>query len=224
MAVQVSATDGPVERQARGTPIESPVLAGLVAGSVAAVVASLVSLPLRSPDDILFNSATVTGGTLLAGLAAGVLWRVLAGSRNRRIFFAVRWTGGFGLATAAAFLGQTQLDRVVSYTLPLAGIVFPLIGVVTVAGGRVSILKWWLAVVALVVALSVGIGLSGIGDEESGVLRLPPRSSQALSLAPEHTVRSRNAYIPCPSSTLDRTGTGPGGRNRAPAGVGLWLV
>jgi hypothetical protein len=159
---------------------ESPVVAGLVAGSVAAVIESLVSLPLRSPDDILFNSATVTAGALFAGLVAGVLWRVLAGNRNRHIAFAVLWTGGFGLTAVAAFLGETQLDRVVSYTLPLAAIAFPLIAVLTVAGGRVSVLRWWVAVAAVAVALGVGIGLSGIGDEESGELKLPPRATAAV--------------------------------------------
>ena len=91
MVIPASVTDRLVERQAHGTPKESP---------------------------------------------------TLAGSRNRHIVFAVLWTGAFGLTTLAAFLGQTQLDRVVSYTLPLAGILFPLIGLVTVAGGRVSVLKW----------------------------------------------------------------------------------
>jgi hypothetical protein len=113
-----------------------------------------------------------------------VLWRVLAGSRNRHVAFAVLWTGCFGLAASAAFLGQTQLDRVVSYALPLAGIAFPLIGLVTVAGVRVSILKWWVAVAAIAVALGFGIGLSGIGDEASGELKLPPRASVSIESGP----------------------------------------
>ena len=112
---------------------ERPVLAGLVSGSTAAVVASLVSLPLRSPDDILFNSATVTVGALFAGLAAGALWRVLSG-RNRYTAFGVLWLVGFGLVAAAALLAQTKLDRVIPYALPLAAIAFPVIGVGTLAG------------------------------------------------------------------------------------------
>ena len=35
------------------------IYAGLGAGSVAAIVVVLISLPLNSPDDILFNSASV---------------------------------------------------------------------------------------------------------------------------------------------------------------------
>ena len=53
--------------------------AGITAGSISAVVAAIVSLPLRSPDDILMNSATVVIGALLAGLSAGIVWRFLAG-------------------------------------------------------------------------------------------------------------------------------------------------
>ena len=48
--------------------------AGMAAGAVAAVVASLVSLPLRSPDDVFANTASVTVGALLAGLFAGYAW------------------------------------------------------------------------------------------------------------------------------------------------------
>ena len=172
----------PVESPASGDRAAPgrPVLAGLVSGSAAAVVASLVSLPLRSPDDILFNSATVTVGVLFVGLAAGALWRVLSG-RNRYTAFGVLWSVGFGLVAAAAFLAQTQLDRVVPYALPLAAIAFPVIGVGTLAGGRASVLKPWVAAVAIAAALGVGIGLSGIGDEESGELKLPPRPSASIA-------------------------------------------
>ena len=172
-----------------------PVLAGLVSGSAAAVVASLVSLPLRSPDDILFNSATVTVGALFAGLAAGALWRVLSG-RNRYTAFGVLWSVGFGLVAAAAFLAQTQLDRVVPYALPLAAIAFPVIGVGTLAGGRASVLKPWVAAVAIAVALGVGIGLSGIGDEESGELKLPPRASNSIPPDPAVSAYAATSKVP----------------------------
>ena len=52
---------------------ERPIRTGLLAGSATAVVATLVSLPLHSPTDTLFNSATVTLGALAAALAAGVI-------------------------------------------------------------------------------------------------------------------------------------------------------
>ena len=41
--------------------------AAMIAGSIAAIVDALVSLPLRSPDDALFNSATVVVGALISG-------------------------------------------------------------------------------------------------------------------------------------------------------------
>ena len=42
----------------------------LVSASIAAIVAAIVSLPLRSPDDALFNSATVATAVLVVGIAA----------------------------------------------------------------------------------------------------------------------------------------------------------
>ena len=54
---------------------ESPRWAGLVAGSIAAITAALVSLPLRSPNDLIFNSATVAVGGLLAGAQPSVAFK-----------------------------------------------------------------------------------------------------------------------------------------------------
>ena len=43
---------------------------GLLSGAIAAIVASLLSLPLHSPDDAFFNTASVTIGALLVGVSA----------------------------------------------------------------------------------------------------------------------------------------------------------
>ena len=56
---------------------------GVSAGSIAAVVVVLVSLPLRSPADNVFNSATVGLASLLVGIAAGLLWDNLADGQRR---------------------------------------------------------------------------------------------------------------------------------------------
>ena len=152
-------------------------LAGVTAGAVTAVVAALVSLPLRSPDDILMNTATVVVATLAAGAASGALWRLLARRPGRVAKFAVLWAAGFGFVTLMSLAGETQLDHFVAFVLPLAAIVFPLTGVLTVAlaGARVRRSRW-LAAAGVVVALTVGAGLSAQGDEESGRLELPPRA------------------------------------------------
>ena len=166
---------------------EWPVRGGVIAGSIASLVAVLVSLPLRSPDDALLNSATVMVATVIAGVAAGLLWRALANRARRWPIFAVLWALGFVLAVLFAVAGETQLDRMVSFTVPLAAIVFPLIGVLTVILARWGIAsRWWVTAAVLTVALGVGVGLSGRGDEKSGRLELPPRASVSI---PSHPYR-----------------------------------
>ena len=161
---------------------EKPVPAGLIAGSISAVVSSLVSLPLQSPSDALVNSATVTLGTLFAGLAAGILWRSLANSPKRTRLFAALWALGFGLSVLFGVAVETQLERFFSFIVPLAAIVFVMTGILTAMLARRPIAaRWWIAPAALVVAIGVGIGLAGHGDAESGRLELPPRASISLT-------------------------------------------
>ena len=100
-----------------------PVRAGLTAGSVAAMVGVLANLPLHSPSDAFFNSATVMPAALLAGLGAGLLWRALSPRRRRTIYFAAATALAFGLVSIAAIAGESQMERLVSYMVPLAAIV-----------------------------------------------------------------------------------------------------
>ena len=158
--------------------------AGIVAGSISAVVAALVSLPLRSPDDALLNSATVTLAALAAGVAAGLLWRIVSPKRRGLLIFSGLWTAAFAVVAVICVAGETQLDNFIGFALPLAAIVFPVTGVLTVLLGRSRLAdRWKLAAVAAVIALAVGIPLAGQGDQESGRLELPPRTySPAPSL------------------------------------------
>ena len=157
---------------------EAPLRAGLVAVSGAGIVAALVSLPLRSPDDILFNTATVVLGALVAGIATGVVWRTLGSDRTRSGRFAILLVAGFAVVALLAVLGEKQLDHFAAFVLPLAAIVFLLTGLLTPLMAPSSTLKrWWLAPAVVVLALAVGIGLAGQGDQESGKLELPPRAS-----------------------------------------------
>ena len=159
--------------------------ASIVAGSIAAVVAALVSLPLRSPDDILLNSATVVAGALLVGTAAGVIWRVLSGRPRRTLLFLLCGCLGFGLIALLAAAGETQLDHFAAFVLPLGAIVVSLTALLTLLlAGRPLPGRKWLPVAAVAVALAVGIGLAGQGDEESGKLELPPRAG--VCVPPQH--------------------------------------
>ena len=154
------------------------VLAGVTAGSISAILAALASLPLRSPDDILLNSATVVIGALITGIASGVIWRVLSNRRNRLFIFTVLWAIGFIFAGFVAVAGETQLDHFLTFVLPLAAIVFSVTGLLTVLISWAKVaLRWWMTLAAVVIALAVGITLAGQGDQESGRLELPPRTS-----------------------------------------------
>ena len=157
---------------------EWPIRTALAAGSVAAVAASLVSLPLRSPHDTLFNSATVTLGALVAGLLSGLAWRALDGFASRPRIFAALWAAAFVLVVAASVGAEAWgMDRAVSFVAPLALIVFTITGAATAGLSRSAwTRRWWMAVVAVLAALALGFGLMGQGDQESGRLELPPRA------------------------------------------------
>ena len=152
-------------------------ITGIIAGSISAIGAALVSLPLRSTDHILLNSATVAVGATIAGVAAGILWRLLANRGNRPLMFTMLWAMGFALTALVAVAGETQVDHFLAFVLPLAAIVFPLTGALTaVLADTVIVSRSWLAPAAVVIALAVGVSLSGQGDQESGRLELPPRA------------------------------------------------
>ena len=169
-------------------------LAGLTAGAIAAVIAALVSLPLHSPVNSAFNSATVAVAALVVGGIAGLLWSRLS---DRLLWFLVALAGLFIIALVIAFAGDTQLDRMVSYMVPLAAIVVVICAVLTpllasfFLKTTVGLLKWTPAI-AVVIALVVGFGLITQGDAESGELTLPPRPTAAPS-SPTETAVSTTA-------------------------------
>ena len=156
---------------------------GLISGSVAAIVAALVSLPLRSPLDSYFNSASVVLGGLAAGLIAAGAWSVFSNTPKRRIYYAGVLGGGLGTVTLLAAIGDTQVDRLLSFSAPLAAIAFIVSGwLVPVLERNAAPKLWWSTPAAVVIALGLGIGLAGQGDEKSGELALPARSETPSTL------------------------------------------
>ena len=159
-------------------------LAGLTAGAIAAIIAALVSLPLHSPVDSAFNSATVAVAALVVGVISGLLWSRLS---DRLLWFLAGLAAIFVIALVIAFAGNTQLDRMVSYMVPLAAIVVVVCAVLTpllaslFLKTTIGLLKWSPAV-AVVIALVVGFGLVTQGDAESGELSLPPRPRRPLPI------------------------------------------
>ena len=157
-----------------------PVRGALLAGSLASVVAALVSLPLHSPHDALFNSASVTWGTLALALAGGLAYRRLHARHGATRRFAALMGFGFIAWVAVAVAAGTVLSRMVPFSVPLAAIAFGTTALLTPALSRTHVAtRWRVVIAALVVAGAVGIGLAGQGDQESGRLELPPRDSRA---------------------------------------------
>lgn len=153
---------------------------GILSGAIAAVIASLLSLPLRSPDDAFFNTASVTLGALLAGVVAGGLRRALP----QRTFIIV-WGAAF-LATigALAVAESAVFERMLSFGAPIAAVVFFVTGFGVVAltnSGRARMPM--IAGGAAVAALAVGLGLAGQGDGESGALALPAAPAATTAAA-----------------------------------------
>ena len=152
---------------------------GLTTGSIAAVAGVLANLPLDSPSDSVFNSAPVMAASLLAGLAAGALWCNLNHSPGRSVFFGIAIILVFGMVSGFAVAGESQMERSVSYIVPLAAIVLGLTGALTVLLSRIEhVLSWKIAILAVFAAVALGVGLAGYGDQESGRLELPPRTTE----------------------------------------------
>jgi polyisoprenoid-binding protein YceI len=149
---------------------------GLLAGGLAAIVASLVSLPLDSPDDLVFNTATVAIGAIAVGIFEGVLWQVLAPRpQGRQLYIGVS-AGAFVVVAVGTVIGELLLEGTVRFALPLAALVFiitALLPPVLDSLQPARNLALGAAAASLIAALAIGFGLAGIGDEESGRLELP---------------------------------------------------
>ena len=152
--------------------------AGITAGALAAIVAVLVSLPLKSPDDSLLNSASVAVAALIVGLISSLMWKMLVNTEGRPKKFGILW-GVSSLTVGAMLLSAfaVQLDNLIPFALPLVVIVCTITGVLTPLFGRdPSPLRWWVAPAAVAVVIALAIPLANVGDEESGRLELPPKS------------------------------------------------
>ena len=167
-------------------------LAGLTAGAIAAIVAALVSLPLHSPVDSAFNSATVSVACLALGLVAGLLYDRL-GERPLLVFGMLGAI--FVIVLIVAFVGNSLLERFLSFVLPLAAIAFVICALLTpflstyFSKPDLGWKSWGPAGLSVIVALVVGFALITQGDAESGELALPPppTSTPASAAAPTPT-------------------------------------
>ncbi len=166
------------------------VAGGLLAGSVAAIAAVAISIPLESPSDAYFNSASVSIVSLGAGLGVGLLWRILSVcGRSRLLYFNVIM-GILSIFVVAATLAMdTYLERSTSFILPLAALSLGMIWLLTLVLMRTGrAFPWRLAFVTAAIALALGLALAGQGDQEDGRLELPPRNSVTVQVVGVGTV------------------------------------
>ena len=177
-------------------------LPGLTAGAIAAIIAAIVSLPLHSPLDSVFNTATVVVAALAVGFISGLLWSWFS---TKLLWFLGALAAIFVLALVIAFVGNTQLDRVLSYMVPLAAIVVVACAVLTpllasfFLRPAIGLLRWT-PVVAVIVALVIGFGLITQGDAKSGELTLPPAPAASES-------ESQSAEAPANTDASTASGT-----------------
>ncbi len=142
----------------------NPVLAGAVAGSIAAIMAGLISLLLRSPDEIVANSLTVVLTSIVLGIVAGGLWRRLRASDNAPRTFAWSMAGAFLIAMMAiTLIDFTVIASLIPYATPLAALIFITLGFFVPLLSTVTAPPWT-AVIPIVLALSIGIGMLGRGN------------------------------------------------------------
>ena len=163
--------------------------AGLTAGGIATILAVLLSLPLVSPHDGLFNSASVA----LAGVGVSALAGIVghfAGGREGMAgarLFALLWLPlAIGLTGAALYgMATSGLENYWAFTLALAAALFG------GAGGGALLLRrygpnlpWWLALPVIILALTLGWAWRESGDQPGGGLELPPPAARHLPYIP----------------------------------------
>ncbi len=124
---------------------------------------------------------------------------------------------GLTAVVIAAVLGGTQLDRTVSFSVPLAVIAFVLSGALVPALSGLKIATpSWAAPAVLVIAAVIGIGLVGQGDGESGDLSLPEQVGSGIvgdglqflvtdGSEITFTVGEKLSRLPLPSDAVVRT-------------------
>ena len=187
-------------------------LIGLAAGSIAAIVVALVSLPLNSPVDNVFNSATAGLASLIVGIVAGWLWVRSAANPRRVVYYVAVLVAGLVAAVVLAVVGNIWLERLISFAVPLAAIAFVLSGALVPLLERTppTALRW-AAPVFVIAAVALGGGLVGQGHAESGELSLrervaAPAAPPAATSAPDPTSMVEPTPVPSgPMNTLAPT-------------------
>jgi hypothetical protein len=180
------AANPPGDSKAASPRADSLLRSALLTGAVAAVAAALLNLPLRSPLDAYFNSATAVLGALVAAVAAGALWARLHRRERGLYVFRATLAAAIVLAVAGSALAQLVVSGAIAYVAPLATVTLGLIAVL-VPSAAMARLSGSLPLTAACVlaALALGAGLATQRDTRVASLTLPPvAASSPASSAP----------------------------------------
>ena len=152
------------------------------ASIIGAAAATAASLPLRSPDDLFANAASVAIASVIATAVLGLVWASIGHyhpTRQLIAFLAFNIAAFLATVTAAVVAERVEdLSNVASFTAPLAGIVLSTASVGTPIAKRYCPVNWSrfavpLLAVALVTA-GVLLTVNEIGFNEPPSLALPP--------------------------------------------------
>lgn len=179
-----------------------PSLAGLTAGAVAAIAGTLLAFTLRSPDDIVANSLTVTIAALIIGLVSGMLWRRVRATGNGLRTFRWAMFGGFVVTmVAVAIIDQVALSGAISYAGPIGALIFATLGLLT---PYFSTMHWptWVVAIPVVLAIALSIALFGRGNVASGDLSLSDLTTTTVATEPVTAAGDPASTIPPPVTTL----------------------
>ena len=147
---------------------------GLTAGGIVAIITVGVSIPLKSPNDLIFNSASIGICVLILGGVNGLIWSWSSSENwlNRR--YIMSSLALLVIAMIVAFGAQMQFDNAIRFTVPLALIAVPGTIVLTPVINSKLNDRIWLNAMFIVFAVTVSALTASHGDQESGILSLPP--------------------------------------------------
>lgn len=152
------------------------------AGMMGAAGATAASLPLRSPDDLFANAASVAIVSVVGATVLGFVWVYIGRFAPRQpltVWFAFCAASFVATVIAAAVAERVgELSNVTSFTAPLAGVMLGISAVVTPIAQRYFTVQWLrfavpLVAVALIVA-GIMLTVNEVGFNEPPSLSLPP--------------------------------------------------
>lgn len=131
------------------------------------------------------NAASVAIAAIVTTAVLAVVWALLENRPDRTRLFLGLCVAALGLSVVAALAVQTlaELERTVSFVTPLAAIQFGVTGLLTPLAVNLRPAAGWITVPLLLIVIGLGAVFASDGDQQSGRLTLPERTSSASGAA-----------------------------------------